>query len=110
MSMCSYVSTERVERPDLVLGIHPGLHADGVFEFWEPTLEMLLDEGVVTAFTFYNKEEFSMSLERLDGLFAKYIFKGRNPFSSRHVKQTPHDPDLTWSSNQYLVIFKVSTT
>ena len=25
--------------------IHPGLHAEGVYEFWEPTLELLLDKA-----------------------------------------------------------------
>jgi len=33
-----YVNRKRVEEPDIVMGIHPGLHADGIYEFWEPTL------------------------------------------------------------------------
>ncbi len=103
-----FVHRQKVEQPDLVVGLHPGLHAEGVYEFWEPTLEMLLDKGVKTAFTFYNEEEFAQSLDRLDGLFCRYIFKGRNPFASRHVKQTPHEADLMWASNQYMIVFKVS--
>jgi len=63
--------------------------------------------GITTAFTFYNEEEYVQSLERLDGLFARYAFKGLNPFASRHVKQTPHDADLMWASNRYLVVLKV---
>ena len=99
---------KRVEEPDLVLGIHPGLHAEGVYEFWEPTLELLLDKEIVTCFTVLNKEEFQQSLERLDALFCRYLYKGLNTFASHHVKQTPHDADLMWASNMYLIIFKVS--
>ena len=90
------------------MGIHPGLHAEGVYEFWEPTLELLLDKNIVTVFTVLNKEEFQQSLERLDALFCKYLYKGLNPFASHHVKQTPHNAEMTWASNMYLIIFKVS--
>ena len=55
------------------MGIHPGLHADGVFEFWEPTLDLLLEENIVTIFTMFSQEEYEMSLVRLDGMFAKYV-------------------------------------
>ena len=69
---------------------------------------MLLDKNIVTVFTVLNKEEFQQSLERLDALFCKYLYKGLNPFASHHVKQTPHNADLVWASNMYLIIFKVS--
>ena len=98
-----------MEKPDIVVGIHPGLHAEGVYEFWEPTLELLLDEGIKTCFTVLNEEEYVQTLERLDELFVKYVFKGLNPFASKHIKQTPHMADLFWSSNMYLIIFKVSS-
>ena len=62
-----------MERPDVAMGIHPGLHADGVFEFWEPTLDLLLEENIVTVFTMFSQEEYEMSLVRLDGMFAKYV-------------------------------------
>ena len=62
----------KVERPDVAMGIHPGLHAEGVFEFWEPTLDLLLEENIVTVFTMFSQEEYEMSLLRLDGMFAKY--------------------------------------
>ena len=62
----------KVERPDVAMGIHPGLHAEGVFEFWEPTLDLLLEENIVTVFTMFSQEEYEMSLVRLDGMFAKY--------------------------------------
>lgn len=104
-----YVNRKRVEQPDIVIGIHPGLHAEGVYEFWEPTLELLLDKEIVTVFTVLNKEEYQQSLERLDALFCKYLYKGLNSFASHHVKQTPHDADLMWASNMYLIIFKVNS-
>jgi hypothetical protein len=37
-----YIKTKKVETPDVAMGIHPGLHAEGVFEFWEPTIDLLL--------------------------------------------------------------------
>ena len=109
------------------MGIHPGLHADGVFEFWEPTLDLLLEENIVTVFTMFSQEEYEMSLVRLDGMFAKYVeinlpnclqvcvrcsfsprylFKGKNSLGSTHVKQTPHNPDMMWASNTYLIVFQ----
>ncbi len=39
-----YVKTKKVESPDVAMGIHPGLHAEGVYEYWEPTLLLLLRE------------------------------------------------------------------
>jgi hypothetical protein len=90
-----------------VIGIHPGLHADGVYEYWEPTLDLLLDKGITTVFTVLSKEEYVQTIDRLDGHFAKYIYKGPNPFGSLHVKQTPHEPNLMWASNQFYIVFKV---
>ena len=31
---------------------------------------------------------------------------GPNPFASEHVKQTPHNPDISWTSNRYLIVFQ----
>merc|ERR1712018_923124 len=104
-----YVNRKRVEEPDIVMGIHPGLHADGIYEFWEPTLELLLDKNIVTVFTVLNQEEYHQSLAQLDALFCKYLYKGLNPFASNHVKQTPHNADLMWASTMYLIIFKGRT-
>lgn len=59
--------------------------------------------------TFQSKEEYVQTIERLDGLFVKYLYKGPNPFGSKHVKQTPHDPNIMWSSNQFYIVFKVNT-
>ena len=56
--LCRYINRQRVEQPDIVIGIHPGLHAEGVYEFWEPTLDLLLDKNVKTAFTVLSEEEY----------------------------------------------------
>ena len=104
---CSkWIKTKKVEKPDVAMGIHPGLHAEGVFEFWEPTLDLLMEENILTVFTVFNTEEFNASLKRLDGMFARYKYKGVNPFASGHVKQTPHNPDVCWASNGYLIVFQ----
>jgi len=100
-----FIQAKKVEVPDIVMAIHP--HLEG--EFWGPTVDLLLDENVVTAFTAFNEEHFKQALERLDYVFAKYIFKGPNPWVSGHVKQTPHDPNMIWASNQYLIVFKGRT-
>ena len=70
-SSCRYITTQKVEVPDIVMSIHP--HLEG--EFWGPTVDMLLDENIVTCFTAFNEEHFKQALERLDYVFAKYIFK-----------------------------------
>jgi len=104
-----WIKTKKVEKPDVAMGIHPGLHAEGVFEFWEPTLDLLMEENILTVFTVFNTEEFNGSLKRLDGMFARYKYKGINPFASGHVKQTPHNPDMFWASNGYLIVFQGRT-
>ena len=38
--------------------------------------------------------------------FPRYIFKGKNSLGSTHVKQTPHNPDMMWASNTYLIVFQ----
>jgi len=104
-----FIHTKKVERPDVAMGIHPGLHAEGVFEFWEPTLDLLLEEGILTVFTMFSEEEYLASIKRLDGMFARYIYKGRNALGSTHVKQTPHNPNVMWASNSWLIIFQGRT-
>jgi len=42
-------------------------------------------------------------------MFARYKYKGINPFASEHVKQTPHNPDMFWASNGYLIVFQGRT-
>jgi len=104
-----WIKTRKVETPDIAMGIHPGLHAEGVWEFWEPTIDLLLEENILTVFTVFNKEEFHASVRRLDGMYCRYKYKGPNQFASDHVKQTPHDPDVSWTSNRYLIVFQGRT-
>jgi len=97
-----FIQTKKVERPDVVMAIHPRLEG----EFWGPTVDMLLDENIKVVFTCFNKDHYEESLERLDYVFVKYIYKGPNPWVSRHTKQSPMDPNMIWASNQYLVVFQ----
>merc|ERR1711892_626074 len=100
-----YILAKKVEKPDVVMAIHPRLEG----EFWGPTVDLLLDENIKVAFTAFNEEHFKQALERLDYVFAKYVYKGLNPWVSGHVKQTPHDPNMIWASNQYLIVFQGRT-
>ena len=38
-------------------------------------MDLLLDENIKTVFTAFNEEHFKQALERLDYVFAKYIYK-----------------------------------
>jgi len=100
-----FVETKKVEKPDIVMAIHPRLES----EFWVPTLDLLLDENIKTVLTTFNKDQFIAILEKLDPLYAKYIYRGPNDWVSGHVKQTPHDPNMVWASNQFLVVFQGRT-
>ena len=68
-----WIKTKKVESPDIAMGIHPGLHAEGVWEFWEPTIDLLLEENILTVFTVFNKEEFRASISRLDGMYCRSV-------------------------------------
>ena len=98
-----YIQTKKVEKPDIVMAIHPRLEG----EFWGPTVDLLLDENIKIVFTCFNKDHYEESLERLDYVFVKYIYKGVNPWVSGHTKQSPMDPNMIWASNQYLIVFQV---
>jgi len=100
-----YVEAKKIEKPDIVMAIHPKLEG----EFWGPTVDLLLDENIKTCFTCFNKEQYKQAIERLDYVFAKYVFKGPNPWVSGNIKQTPHDQDMVWSSNQYIIVFQGRT-
>jgi len=97
-----YVQTDKMEKPHLVMAIHPRLEG----EFWGPTVDLLLDENIKTVFTCFNLDQFKQAQERLDYVFAKYIYKGPNVWVSGNVKQTPHDPNMVWASNQYIIVFQ----
>merc|ERR1711899_464384 len=97
-----FIQTKKVEKPDVVMAIHPRLEG----EFWGPTVDMLLDENIKVVFTCFNKDHYEESLDRLDYVFVKYIYKGPNPWVSQHTKQSPMDPNMIWASNQYMVVFQ----
>ena len=99
-----FINTKKVEKPDVVMAIHPRLEG----EFWGPTVDLLLDENIKVVFTCFNKDHYEESLERLDYVFVKYIYKGVNTWVSGHTKQSPMDPNMIWASNQYLIVFQVS--
>lgn len=100
-----YVQTKKMERPEIVMAIHPRLEG----EFWGPTVDLLLDENIKTVFTCFNAEQYKQAQERLDYVFAKYVYKGPNLWVSGNVKQTPHDPNMVWASNQYIIVFQGRT-
>ena len=99
-----FIQTKKVEKPDVVMAIHPRLEG----EFWGPTVDMLLDENIKVVFTCFNKDHYEESLERLDYVFVKYLYKGPNTWVSGHTKQSPMDPNMIWASNQYLIVFQVN--
>ena len=66
-----FIQTKKVEKPDVVMAIHPRLEG----EFWGPTVDMLLDENIKVVFTCFNKDHYEESLDRLDYVFVKYIYK-----------------------------------
>jgi hypothetical protein len=47
-----------------------------------------------------------ISLHFLRNINFQHHVQGLNPFSSQHVKQTPHDASLVWASNHYMVVFQ----
>merc|ERR1719208_44415 len=53
-----FIHTKKVEKPDVVMAIHPRLEG----EFWGPTVDMLLDENIKVVFTCFNKDHYEESL------------------------------------------------
>jgi hypothetical protein len=56
-----------------------------------------------------NNSVFGIKQENPNMNWEKSDFQGMNPWVSGHVKQTPHDPNMIWASNQYLIVFKGRT-
>ena len=67
---------KKVEKPDVVMAIHPRLEG----EFWGPTIDLLLDENIKVVFTCFNKDHYDEMLDRLDYVFVKYIYKVKKLF------------------------------
>ena len=67
------------------MAIHPRLEG----EFWGPTVDLLLDENIKVAFTAFNEEHFKQALERLDYVFAKYVYKVHSYFEIHSHNSQP---------------------
>jgi len=94
----------KMERPNVCMAIHPGVHTEDMFELWVPTLELLQKERVPLVMTTYSRYEFEETMElKMDEMYQNVVFKGENPLGSQHTKQTPHEPDHVWASNSFLI-------
>lgn len=90
------VETQEAARPDLVVGFHPGFHANqGLIEGWLPTLLLLRDYNIPTLFTVFNENELKYSLEILLELEMNILDSGPNPFSSQKPEQVQSSPNTT---------------
>lgn len=102
------VETQEAARPDLVVGFHPGFHANqGLIEGWLPTLLLLRDYNIPTLFTVFNENELKYSLQILLELEMNIQDSGANPFSSQkpeQVQSSPNTPPVYCSS--YFIRFQ----
>uniref|UniRef100_A0A8C6WJ66 MSS51 mitochondrial translational activator n=1 Tax=Neogobius melanostomus TaxID=47308 RepID=A0A8C6WJ66_9GOBI len=88
------VETQEGARPDLVVGFHPGFHANqGLIEGWLPTLLLLRDYNIPTLFTVFNEDELKYSLQILLELEMNILDSGANPFSSQKAEQVQSSPN-----------------
>ncbi|XP_029954828.1 putative protein MSS51 homolog, mitochondrial [Salarias fasciatus] len=97
------VEKGRAARPDLVVGFHPGFHANqGLVEGWLPTLLLLRDYNIPSFFTMYNEMELKHSLQILLELEMHIRDSGSNPFSSQKPEQVqacPNKPPVYCNSH-----------
>ncbi|CAL4088368.1 unnamed protein product, partial [Meganyctiphanes norvegica] len=95
---------KKMERPNVCMAIHPGVHTEDMFELWVPTLDLLQKERVPLVMTTYSRYEFEETMElKMDEMYQNVTYKGENPLGSQHTKQTPHEPDHVWASNSFLI-------
>uniref|UniRef100_A0A3P9KTL4 MSS51 mitochondrial translational activator n=1 Tax=Oryzias latipes TaxID=8090 RepID=A0A3P9KTL4_ORYLA len=81
-------------KPDLVVGFHPGFHANpGLLEGWLPTLLLLRDYNIPSLFTMYSEMELKCSLEILLELEVHVKDSGPNPFTSQKPEQVQSCPN-----------------
>ncbi|XP_047465917.1 putative protein MSS51 homolog, mitochondrial [Mugil cephalus] len=97
------VETEDAAKPDLVVGFHPGFHANqGLVEGWLPTLLLLRDYNIPSFFTMYSEMELKCSLQILLELEMNIMDSGRNPFTSQKPEQVqacPNKPPVYCNSH-----------
>ncbi|XP_015230568.1 PREDICTED: putative protein MSS51 homolog, mitochondrial [Cyprinodon variegatus] len=90
-------------KPDIVVGFHPGFHANqGLVEGWLPTLLLLRDYNIPSFFTMYSEMELKYSLEILLELEVHIIDSGPNPFTSQKPEQVqacPNKPPVYCNSH-----------
>ena len=84
---CRFIQAKKVEVPDIVMAIHP--HLEG--EFWGPTVDLLLDENVVTG----NKLKF----EFLSTLYNTFCSSQHSRHSMRSTSSKPSSDWTTYLLN-----------
>lgn len=83
-------------KPDLVVGFHPGFHANqGLIEGWLPTLLLLRDYNIPSFFTMFSEMELKYSLQILLELEMHIRDSGPNPFTSQKPEQVQASPNKT---------------
>ncbi|KAM3859337.1 putative protein MSS51 homolog, mitochondrial [Diretmus argenteus] len=97
------VEKEEAAKPDLVVGFHPGFHANqGLVQGWLPTLLLLRDYNIPAFFTLYNEMELKHSLQILLDLEMHIRGSGPNPFTSQRpepVQARPNKPPVYCNSH-----------
>lgn len=96
---------EEAAKPDLVVGFHPGFHANqGLIQGWLPTLLLLRDYNIPSFFTMFNEMELKYSLEILLELEMHVRDSGPNPFTSQKPEQVQSCPNTTpvYCNSHYL--------
>ncbi|XP_028332994.1 putative protein MSS51 homolog, mitochondrial isoform X2 [Gouania willdenowi] len=97
------VEKEEAARPDLVIGFHPGFHANqGLLEGWLPTLLLLRDYNIPSFFTLYSEAELNSSLQMLLDLEMHIRGNGANAFTSQkpeQVQSCPNKPHVYCNSH-----------
>ncbi|XP_034049788.1 putative protein MSS51 homolog, mitochondrial [Thalassophryne amazonica] len=92
-------------KPDLVIGFHPGFHANqGLVEGWLPTLLLLRDYNIPSFFTMFSEMELKYSLEILQELEMDIKDSGPNPFTSQKPEQVQACPNknLVYCNSHYV--------
>ncbi|XP_077359181.1 putative protein MSS51 homolog, mitochondrial [Festucalex cinctus] len=88
------IEKEEAAKPDLVVGFHPGFHANqGLVEGWLPTLLLLRDYNIPSYFTVYSDMELKYSLQILLELEMDIKDSGANPFTSQKPEQVQACPN-----------------
>lgn len=97
------VDKQEAAKPDLVVGFHPGFHANqGLIEGWLPTLLLLRDYNIPSFFTMFSEMELKYSLEILLELEMHIRDSGPNPFTSQKPEQVqacPNKPPVYCNSH-----------